>query len=221
MKNTGFGYDSIRTKSDVVYSDDMRQPFLLAMIVFCVYSCRKTEVQASDTLISHEWTPTRTRMFTIDTTSIVTYDSNGKTHTVSSSFTLDTAYNFETCIQQSTYSFLQNGISQITNACSIGQTITDTPWAIQPGKILQIVFIDDPVADVYLSKLFGVPGGATPSSNGFYPIQNGLLTQVSASEFVVDQRAGEFFSSTYFVNGNKVDSIVKLTVDRYIIFNSR
>jgi hypothetical protein len=199
----------------------MRQIILSVAVLLCIYSCRKIEVQASDTLISHEWSPSLTRIVTVDTTTIMTYDSVGKTHAVSSTFRKDTTYNLGACIQQSTYSFLQNGISEITNACSVGQVITDTPWAIQPNKVLQIVFIDDPVADVYFSKLFGVPGIAGPLYTGFYPFQNGILTEVSSSEFVVDQTSGENFASDYYVNGMKVDSVVKLRIDRYITFTSR
>jgi hypothetical protein len=199
----------------------MRGLLSIVAILFSIYSCRKVEVEASDTLISHGWSPTQTRIVTVDTTTITTRDSAGKTHTVSSSFRLDTTYNPESCIRQSTYSFSQNGISHITNACTAGQPTTDTPWSIQPEKVLQIVFIDDPVADVYISKLFAFPGSITPSTNGFYPFQNGLLIKVSSSEFVVDQMSAENFATGYYVNGMMVDSVVKLTVDRYITFTSR
>jgi hypothetical protein len=199
----------------------MRRLFSIAAILFSIYSCRKVEVEASETLISHTWSPTLTRIVTVDTTTITTRDSTGKTHTVLSFFRLDTTYNPESCIWQSTYSFLQNGISRITNTCMIGQPITDTPWSIQPEKVLQIVFIDDPVADNYISKLFGFPEGLIPSPNGFYPYQNGLLMKVSSSEFVVDHRTAENLASGYYVNGMMVDSVVKLTVDRYITFTSR
>jgi hypothetical protein len=137
-------------------------------------------------------------------------------------FHKDTTYYLDKCIQQSIYSFQQNGISQITDMCSAGQQTTDTPWAIQPDRVLQIVFIDDPVADTYYSKLFQGPTlTSQPPPTNFYPLQNGVLTQFSSSQFVVDQIISETYSADYYKNGIMVDSVVRIVSDMFITFRSQ
>ncbi len=193
--------------------------FLFVTIV--LHSCRKVDVQASDTLMSHKWSPNQTRIITVDTTTLVSYDNAGKQHSISSTFHKDTTYNFEQCIQQSTYSFQPNGFSQITDMCIAGRPTTDTPWAIQPNKVLQIVFIDDPVADTYYAKLYMGSLATPPPPTDFYPIQNGVITQLSASQLVVDQSSSETFAKTYYSNGVQGDSLVRIVSDRFITFRSQ
>ena len=199
----------------------MRKPVAIVLVLVMVYSCRKETVEASTTLTSHAWSPYQTRIITVDTTTLIFDYGKAKMHSVTSTFRKDTSYNFDPCARQSTYSFSQNGISHITDKCLLGQPATDTPWAIQPIKVLQIVFLEDAAADAYFAGLYQGPWTAIPLYTGFSPVQNGFLTQISASEFVVDQPIGENISTSYYVNGSQVDSVVKMTSDRYISFRSQ
>ena len=63
--------------------------------------------------------------------------------------------------------------------CSTGQPVTDTPWAIQRNRILQIVFLEDPAAESYFERLY--PGIWTGNSlpGGMYPVQNGVLVRLT------------------------------------------
>jgi hypothetical protein len=193
--------------------------FLLTAIVFS--SCRKIYVDAGETLVSHKWYPYQTRIVTSDTTTLISYESSGYLDSARTIFHKDTTYYLDKRIQQSIYSFQQNGISQITDMCSAGQQTTDTPWAIQPNRVLQIVFIDDPVAETYYSKLFPPILLNQPPPTDFYPTQNGLLTQFSASQFVVDQTSLETWSAGYYKNGIMVDSVVRIVSDMFITFRSQ
>lgn len=208
-------------KYAVVYSAFMKKFLLSAVIITGICSCKEKEVQASDTLISHKWSPTQARIVTIDTTSIITFDTDGKMHTVSNSFRLDTTYNLETCIQQSTYSFLQNGVLQVTNPCETGQPTTDTPWAIGPNRFLEIYLIDDTVSDVYYSRFFAIPTPVGPSANSGGSFVGTFLTKFNASEFYVDQKITGSLAFQHYVNGLMVDSVVNIITDKFITFTSR
>ncbi len=204
-----------------LYSVSMKQFLLAAVIITVIYSCKEKDVQASDTLISHKWSPTQARIVTIDTTSIITFDSAGKMHTVWSSFRLDTTYNLAACIQQSSYSFLQNGVLQVTNACEIGQPATDTSWAIGPNGFLEIYLIDDTVSDKYYTRFFAIPTPVGPSANSGGSFVGTYLTKFNASEFYVDQKITGLQSFGHYVNGSMVDSVVNIIIDKYVTFTSR
>jgi hypothetical protein len=194
--------------------------YLLVAIV--LYSCKKVEVQASEILISHKWSPYQTRIITFDTTTLTTYDSSGRRHSISSTFHKDTTYSLDPCVRQSTYSFQSNGISKITNMCTAGQSVTDTPWSIQPNRLLQVVFIDDPVAENYYAKLYPDPlATPPPPSAAFYPVQNGFITQLNGSQLVVDQPSSETYDLGNYRVGIRGDSLVRIVSDMFITFRSQ
>jgi len=199
----------------------MRKALAVVLILIAIHSCKKETVEASTILTSHTWNPYQARIITVDTTTIIFDYGTTKMHSVTTTFRKDTSYGFDPCAQQSTYSFSPDGISHITNRCLLGQPATDTSWAIQPNKVLQIVFLEDAAADSYYAGLYQGPWTAIPLYTGFSPVQNGLLTQINASEFVVDQPVSENIGTTYYVNGSHVDSVVKMTSDRYISFRSQ
>ncbi len=199
----------------------MRKVIAVGLLLIAIHSCRKENVEASTALESHAWNPYQARIITVDTTTIITFDNTGKKHSVSRVVRKDTTYNFDPCAQQSTYSFLSNGTSHITDMCSTGQPVTDTPWAIQRNRILQIVFLEDPAAESYFARLYPGIWPVNYLPGGMYPVQNGVLAQINGSGFVVDQRIGLNGGFSYYVNGNQIDSVVSLVSDRYVSFRSQ
>jgi hypothetical protein len=191
------------------------------LILILFYSCKKDDVQASDTLTSHKWNPYQVRIITFDTTTLVRTDLNGVMHSVTNFYRKDTTYNLDPCIQQLTYSFLQNGISQITDICNPDQSVKDTTWALFPNKILEYLIFNDPVSNAYDSILFADLPANPCQSGDFLMLGTGTIQQMNSSEFVADTKSGETLSATHYVNGLPVDSLVKIVTDNYITFRSQ
>jgi hypothetical protein len=183
-----------------------------------MYSCKKTEVPASETLMSHTWTATIARIVTYDTIRIIKNNGVGQNQPVPGIFRMDTTYNLAACLQQSTYSFLQNGTLHITNMCAIGQPAIDTLWSLGTNSFFEIYLIDDPVADAYYSRFFVTPGLYGSSQNVISIAGGTYLTKANSSEFVVDQKITGMQAVQRSVNGVLVDSLMNFTTDKYTTF---
>jgi hypothetical protein len=168
--------------------------------------------------MSHTWTATNARIVTVDTIRIITNNGVGQNQTVSSMFRMDTTYNLAECIQQSTYSFLQNGTLQIKNMCEPGQPTMDTLWSLGSNSFFEIYLIDDPVADAYYSRFFVTPGLYGSSQNVISIATGTYLTKANSSEFVVDRKITGIQAVQRSVNGVLVDSLMNFTTDKYTTF---
>jgi hypothetical protein len=182
--------------------------FLPLLATICIVSCKKNDTQpisSTDILMAHSWFPYQKEIVTVDSNTIVTADSVGHVQTKTTVKNSDTTFLTSQCLQQSVYSFQQNGTLTINNMCNASTPNINGTWTITQTNILSIQY--------------------ATGNNSPFPLyySSGLVANIENSSFIYhdSESISNLYSTSYGPNNSIINAHEKVLTEEYTTYKSK
>jgi hypothetical protein len=188
------------------------------MLTLVIWSCKKNSGSPNnaEVLQSHSWYPYQTEIIITDTTT-VTPRGVGNTPPVITTQSFDTVITLEPCLEQSAFTFLQNGSMHISNACrAIGY---DTLWSVTNNVLLSSTSVtSDLVQNFYLEHFPILFLYSNPDTTHFYVSSRGNIIAIDNTHFIFNNAV---VNATFDFANSSADTLRMITGKELTTYKAR